>query len=141
MSDFVLDASISLAWFIDDPVPALARRAKERLLKGETALVPALWLFEVGNGFVTAERRRLITSLELTACCDELEVLLSGGLEVAAQYRKSYIRDLTASAGKYSLTGYDASYLELALREGLPLVTLDRTLQAAAKKAGLPSFS
>ena len=41
-------------------------------------------------------------------------------------------------AEKYSLTIYDAGYLELAIREGLPLATLDKELRMAASALGVP---
>ncbi|HKE09464.1 MAG TPA: type II toxin-antitoxin system VapC family toxin [Candidatus Acidoferrum sp.] len=138
MSDFVLDASISLSWFVDNPVPDAARDVRDLLVKGRTGLVPALWLFEMANGFLTAERRQILTSLEVSACVDELEILLAGGIEVAHYSQAAQVRDLTITGRRYSLTGYDASYFALAQKERVPLLTLDRSLQAAAKKAGLP---
>jgi predicted nucleic acid-binding protein len=140
VSDFVLDASVALSWFVDNPVPETARKARDLILSGKTALVPALWIFEMANGFVTAGRRKVLTLVEASACCDELEILLGSSLEVALRHPKTQVRDLAASANRHSLTGYDASYLELALSENLPLVTLDKSLLAAAKKAGLPSL-
>jgi len=138
VSDFVLDASISLSWFVDNPVPDAARDVRDLLVKGRTGLVPALWLFEMANGFLTAERRQILTSLEVSACVDELEILLAGGIEVAHYSQAAQVRDLTITGRRYSLTGYDASYFALAQKERVPLLTLDRSLQAAAKKAGLP---
>jgi predicted nucleic acid-binding protein len=44
-------------------------------------------------------------------------------------------------ARAYRLSAYDAAYLELALRRGLPLATLDDKLRAAASAAGVPAFA
>ncbi|HAH09663.1 MAG TPA: hypothetical protein DCL54_06010 [Alphaproteobacteria bacterium] len=46
-------------------------------------------------------------------------------------------RDTVHLAQKYTLTVYDAAYLEMAMRLGCGLATLDKALRAAAKQAGL----
>ena len=138
MSDFVLDASVSLSWFVDDPVPVAAMEIRSLLVKGQRALVPALWGFEMANGLVTAERKRVLTSFDVSACCDEIEILLADSLELVADSPRNIVRTLFTSARAHSHTAYDASYLELALRERLPLATLDRSLQISAKGAGVP---
>ncbi len=137
MSDFVLDASVALSWFVDSPVPVAAREVRELLVKGQTALTPALWIYEMSNGLVSAERRKVLTPIEIGACCDELEILLASGIEIAAQPSRLHIRSLLQAAQVHVLTGYDASYLELAKDKKLSLATLDRSLRAAAKKAGV----
>jgi predicted nucleic acid-binding protein len=136
--DFVLDASVSLSWFVDNPVPSAAIEIRRLLVKGQSALVPALWAFEMANGLVTAERRRLLTSSDVADCCDEIEILLAGPLELVADSPRNIVRTLPTSARTHSLTAYDAMYLELALRERLPLATLDRSLQSSAKGARVP---
>ncbi len=138
MSAFVLDASISLSWFVDDPVAVAAVEIRSLLVKGRRALVPALWAFEMANGLVTAERKRVLTSVDVSDCCDEIEILLADSLELVADSPRNIVRALFTSARTHSLTAYDASYLELALRERLPLATLDRALQISAKGAGVP---
>jgi predicted nucleic acid-binding protein len=51
------------------------------------------------------------------------------------------LSDTLQLARRYTLSAYDASYLELALRLGISLATLDVDLQAAAKKAGVKKFA
>jgi len=137
VSDFILDASVSLSWFVDNPVPVAAVEIRSLLLKGQSALVPGLWVFEMANGLVTAERKRVLSSSDVSDCCDEIETLLSGALELAAESPRNIVRILFASAHSHSLTAYHASYLELALRRRLPLATLDRSLQISARRAGV----
>ena len=137
MSNFVLDASVSLSWFVDDPVPIAAVEIRNLLVKGQNALVPALWAFEMANGLVTAERKRVLSSLDVSDCCDEIEILLTGSLELVADSPRNIVRILFASAHAHSLTAYDASYLELAMRRNLPLATLDKSLAAAAQREGV----
>ncbi len=138
MSDFVLDASVSLSWFVDDPVPVAAMEIRTLLVKGQSALVPALWAFEMANGLVTAERKRVLTAFDVSACCDEIEILLVDSIELVGENSRNFVRTLFTSARTHFLTAYDASYLELAVRERLPLATLDRSLQISAKGAGVP---
>ena len=137
MSDFVLDASICLSWFVDNPVSDSAREVRDLLLQGRTGLVPPIWLFEMANGFLVAERRQFLNPVDVSACLDELEILLAGQIEIVHVIQPGQVRDLTVTGRSYALTAYDASYLALARKEGLPLLTLDRTLQSAARKAGV----
>jgi predicted nucleic acid-binding protein len=137
VSNFVLDASVSLSWFVDDPVPAAAVEIRNLLMKGQSALVPALWAFEMANGLVTAGRKGVLTPLDVSDCCDEIEILLVGSIDLVADSPQNIIRVLESSARAHSLTAYDASYLELASRRKLPLATLDRSLQISAKAAGV----
>ena len=60
MNRFVLDASVALAWFVNNPVPPYALRVRQLLLDGARALVPALWQLEMANGLAVAERRRIL---------------------------------------------------------------------------------
>lgn len=65
MNGFVLDASVALRWFLDDPVPNYANRIKQLFLKGARAVVPALWHLEMSNGLVVAERRSILTTADV----------------------------------------------------------------------------
>lgn len=65
MIAFVLDASVALAWFLDQPVPAYAQRVRTALLKGERAAVPSRWHLEMANGFAVSERRGILKSADV----------------------------------------------------------------------------
>lgn len=96
--------------------------------------VPALWLLEVGNLLLSAQRRQRITAdkrRELAAAAAALRIKVD-----REPVASSALDDIAASHG---LTAYDAAYLELALRRGLPLATLDDALIAAMRKAGIPA--
>ena len=58
MTSFVLDASVALAWVLDNPVPVYALEVRQELFRGKRGLVPALWHLEIANGLAMAERRR-----------------------------------------------------------------------------------
>ena len=133
---FVLDASVSLAWFADDPVPGLALRAKRSLESGSAALVPALWHLEMANGFALAERRLALTAAFIDSCLDDIEKLLASVIDSSSITLS--LRQAQAVARTFGLTAYDAVYLETARQEHLPLATLDRALARAAAQAGVP---
>ena len=135
MKSIVLDASVALAWSLDRPTPAYADHVARLLLSGVQAIVPMLWPLEMANGFAVAERRRLLTSSEIVEALRHLDVILAQSIEVGAE--SFSIRTVLGSARAFSLTAYDAVYLETALRHGLALATLDRALRAAAAKAGV----
>ena len=69
-----------------------------------------------------------------------LEMLEDVDIKVDAATFIRALSDTLQLARRYQLSAYDASYLELALRQGLPLATLDQDLQKAAKKAGVKRF-
>jgi predicted nucleic acid-binding protein len=132
---FVLDASVALAWFIDHPVAPYANRVKQLLLSGNRAVVPALWQLEVTNGFLVAERRGTIASLDISQALQSLEIML---LQVIDNNQEPVsMRRVLALARQFRLTAYDAAYLDTARDLQLPLATLDNRLAQAATEAGV----
>jgi predicted nucleic acid-binding protein len=128
---FVLDASVALGWALEEDAHPLPARALALLLETE-AWVPGLWWFELRNALVMNERRGRL---------DEGDTALF--LSSVARFPVSLDRDpdeasLLMLARRHRLTVYDASYLELAQRLGLPLATLDRELRSAAGACGVP---
>jgi predicted nucleic acid-binding protein len=130
---FVLDASVSLAWFVDDPVPDLAVRVKHALGSGSIALVPALWHLEMANGLALAERRGKLPPSTIDRSLSSVEVLLGSAVETSTA--TILVRQAHATARAFGLTAYDAVYLDTAQREHLPLATLDGDLKRAATSA------
>ena len=135
MSDFVLDASVALAWVLDRPEPIYALQVRKELARGKRGLVPALWFLEVANGLAMAERRGDLTSVEVDIALKQIESTAASSLNTDTGL--TALRDALTGARTWQLTAYDASYLDLARREGLPLATLDKSLASAAKKAGV----
>jgi predicted nucleic acid-binding protein len=137
---FVLDASVTMRWFLGDGSSRDLRYASAVLdgMKEATALVPVTWGLEVANVIAGAEARALVTEARSEAF---LEMLAGADIAVdGATFASSFSGTLQV-ARRYRLSSYDASYLELALREGLPLATLDDHLQKAAKRAGVERFA
>ncbi len=136
MNRFVLDASVALAWFVDPSVEPLAARIQRFLVQGDRAIVPHLWRPEVANGFVTAQKRGVLTAVRTAQAFAELDFLLAQSIE-NVNHNLS-IQRIVTTAQSFGLTAYDATYLETAREQQLPLATLDRRLAAAARQAGIP---
>ena len=139
MKRFVLDASITLAWFLDRPIAQYAEHVRQLLLRGNRAVVPALWQLEIANGFVVAERRGLLTLSDTTEALQNLDIVMAQAIESSRDTVP--MRGILHAAREFRLTAYDAAYLETARRQDLPLATLDRQLLAASAKAGVEIVS
>jgi predicted nucleic acid-binding protein len=136
LSRFVLDASVALAWCFEDESSEAADAILDLLASAE-AIVPATWPVEVGNALLAGERRKRITPAGIARSLG-----LLGELDVRVEEAgmHSSLGDLVALARSAKLSVYDAAYLFLAMREGVPLATLDRALGEAARKAGVASL-
>ena len=126
---FVLDASIPACWAFQDEQDPRADAAYVRI-KTEEALVPSLWWFEIRNILVVNERRKRITESDTGVFMRDL-----AGLRIGVD-REPEEGAVLRLARTHRLSVYDASYLELALREAIPLATLDGELAAAARREG-----
>lgn len=135
MKKFVLDASVTLAWFVDSSVAPLAQHVQALLLQGDRAIVPHLWRPEVANGFVIAQKRGIIGAGKTIEALAEVDILLAQSIEPVSFDLP--IERIVAAAQQFVLTAYDATYLETARTMQLPLATLDRRLRAAAGQAGV----
>lgn len=131
---FVLDASVALAWCFRDEQNAQAHRILRRL-DDEPAVAPSIWLLEVANGLLLAQRRGRLSRAELSQVVGVFEDLPITSQEVNLEQALGSILELGDTHG---LSAYDAAYLELAMRAGLPLATQDRALRAAAERVGVP---
>jgi predicted nucleic acid-binding protein len=126
----VLDASIALAWAFEEEANSEAAVALAHVAS-DRARVPAIWWFELRNVLIIGERRGRGSASSTAAF---LNRLLGFAIEVAPI---SGEMESLALSRKYRLTFYDATYLELAIRDDLPLATLDRALAAAATAEGV----
>jgi predicted nucleic acid-binding protein len=103
-------------------------------MKGDQALVPTLWWFELRNALVVNERRGRITEQQTARFLRNVERL---AITIDGTPDESGVLTL---ARRHRLTVYDAAYLELAVRNALPLATLDAMLATAARSEGVPLF-
>lgn len=127
---FVLDASVAACWVFDDEDHPVAAQALERI-RTDNAMAPSLWWFEVRNILIVGERRSRLTAADTTMFLRELSRF---GVIIDRTPEESAVLGL---ARQHRLTVYDASYLELAQREALPLATLDQDLRTAAAALGI----
>lgn len=130
---FVLDASTTIAWCIPDEVTAPIERVFDEL-KRTTAMAPAIWPLEVANAFLLARRRQRLTDARAVQILEQLQLLPIIVEECSTERAFTVILGL---ARQYNLSAYDAAYLELALRRGLPLASNDRRLSEAARRCGV----
>ncbi len=129
---FVLDCSVTLPWFLEDERTVFT----DSLLfaaKHTEYWVPGIWCLEFPNALLVAERRRRI---ERPRRIEALEQIPKLRIKVDAE--PVDLKSVSAVAEKHDLSTYDAAYLELALRQGLGLITLDRDLADAASAEGIP---
>jgi predicted nucleic acid-binding protein len=140
MAAFVLDASIAVSWcFPGDPSEDTHySRHILALLATHDAIVPQIWGFEIANCiFVSFNKRKRITVKQIDEYLRRLK-----GLPITAEPRDLWSTvDLEAQARNWNLTPYDAAYLDLALRRGLPLATNDDALKKAAIAEGIEVLS
>ncbi len=129
----VLDASVALAWCFEDEANSYTEAVLEALAEGE-ALVPTVWPLEVGNGLLVAERRGRLTQADTVQFLALLQQL---PIAVEPETPERMLGELLSLAREYRLSSYDASYLDLAMRRGLPLATQDKGLRQAAARCGV----
>jgi len=135
--DFVLDASVAIAWVLRDEVSIVSEALLEAFETGN-GYAPAIWPLEVANALLMAERGGRIPeggATELLASLAQLEI----DVEVVSTI--DHLDVELALAREHRLTIYDASYLALAMRLNAPLATLDQRLRAAARNAGVALLS
>jgi predicted nucleic acid-binding protein len=128
---FVIDASIAISWAFDDEEHPGAAAALERL-RDEDARAPALWVLELRNALLAGERRGRIEESGTERFLDRISRL---PIQIDRE-----AGEVLGLARRHRLSAYDASYLELACRLGVPLLTLDRALADAARVEGGRGF-
>jgi predicted nucleic acid-binding protein len=138
---FVLDASVTLSWLLRDTAArdeAYPLAVLNALRDPDTvALVPTTWGLEIANVIARSEAKELVTAAQSGSFISLLESI---PIEVDADTFTHVLSDTLQLSRRYRLSSYDASYLELALRNGGPIATLDDDLRRAANKAGVKIF-
>ena len=135
-ADFVLDASVAIRWALQDGSAAdraYADRVLDSLVSA-SACVPALWHAELVHVLRCAEVDGKIGEAAISAFFLQLNQLSITTDDAAPRALQNSV---AAVSRQFNLTGYDAQYLELALRLQVPLATLDKKLRKRAEKAGL----
>ena len=131
---FVIDNSVVMTWCFKDEENPYADDILDSLEQA-TAYVPSIWPLEVGNVLLVAESKKRLSeadSMRFIALLTELPIIIE------QESPERMIKEIFALARKHELSSYDASYLNLAMRKGLPIATLDDNLIAAAKRSQVP---
>lgn len=134
MSAFVADASVAIAWVHPGQATGETDAMLEGIAGGATLEVPALWPLEVANALLVLVRRGKLTESERAAALKWLR-----GLRVRVDHEMATFAfaKLSELAADNHLSVYDAAYLELAVRRGVPLGCKDGPLRTAAARLGL----
>jgi predicted nucleic acid-binding protein len=132
----VIDASVALAWCFPDEADDDALLVLEEL-RHRNGFVPGHWHLEIANAILTGERRKRLAEADVSRFLGLLSALPLTVDSFTSQRSTSHVLPL---ARANALSAYDGAYLELAMREGLALATLDRKLREAAKASGVPVF-
>ena len=139
MTRFVLDNSVAMRWLVESGKrsnQAYAEAVLKSLVDAE-AMAPNLWRLEAANVLLSAEQRGELETADIERFISQLE-RLPIQVDPLTAYQ-GFSRTLSLSRA-HKLSSYDGAYLELAIREGLPLATLDKNLVKAAKKAGVAVY-
>lgn len=133
---FVVDNSIVMSWCFRDESSKYADKILDSLEQYE-AITPSIWPLEVGNVLLVAERKGRLTE------ADNIRFLnLINDLPITVQQETPdrMLKEILALARECHISSYDASYLDLAMKNGLPIATQDSGLKKAAKRCKVPLF-
>lgn len=136
MSGVVVDASVALAWAFPDEASDYAEEVLIAL-NGGTIVVPALWAIEITNAVLVAERRKRVAQPEVRRFVELLRELT---VVMDSQGVGESVSNILPLGREHGLSAYDAAYLDVAMRHGAPLATLDGGLRKAGRKAGVEIF-
>ncbi len=126
-----------MRWCFENTSTPYAEEVLEQLLLGQQAHVPVLWLYEVVSVLTKAQRTASITAEKAHGFLEDIRSL---DITVDDESFGHIFGDVHRLAVDHGLSGYDAAYLELAVRKGLPLATLDEDLKKAAQTQGVELF-
>ena len=134
MSAFVLDNSVTMRWCLEEN-SRYAEDVLDEIIAGVQAYVPALWFYEVISVMAESERNGSLTTLKARGFFEDLRFLEIQVDPVPERQPVSVAAHWLAI--ELGWTGYDAAYLELAIRKRLPLASLDKDLNRADRRAGV----
>ena len=130
---FVLDCSVAISWCLVDEDNNYANGILT-IMPDSEAFVPGIWSLEIANVLLVAERRNRMTQEQSEEAIALLQSLL---IQVDATTDANALGTTLVLGRQEGLAAYDAAYLELALRLGLPLATNDTRLMEAASRCGV----
>src|SRR4030043_318155 len=137
MQDFIIDNSVVMSWCFKDETSKYTDAVLDYLEKA-TAYVPAIWPLEVSNVLLIAERRNRLRQADSSRF---ISLLFELPIIVEQEAPERMLSEILALAREYKLSSYDASYLDLAMRKGLPIATTDKNIISAAKRISVSILS
>ncbi len=131
---FVVDNSVVMSWCFKDETNKYADTVLNRLTEA-AAVVPSIWPLEVVNVLLVAERQKRLSESDSVRF-----ITLLSQLPIVVEYERpeKMMKELLSLARANNLSSYDASYLDLAMRKGFPIATLDNKLMEAARRIDVP---
>jgi predicted nucleic acid-binding protein len=137
MQNFVIDNSVVMSWCFKDETSKYTDAILGHL-ELATAYVPAIWPLEVSNVLLVAERKKRLSQADSSRF---ISLLFELPIIVEQESPERMLSEILALAREYKLSSYDASYLDLAMRKGLPLATTDKNIIAATKRSNVTILS
>ena len=131
---FVVDNSVVMTWCFEDEANPYADAVLDSLTEA-VAVVPAIWPLEVINVLLVAERKKRLheaDSVRFISLLTQLPIM------VDRSWPERLMKDFLAIGRAHNLSSYDTAYLELAMRQGLPIATMDQKLLEAARQIDIP---
>lgn len=129
--NFVIDNSVIMSWCFKDETSQYSDNILEKLTVS-MAVVPSIWPLEIANVLLEAERKNRLGEADSARFITLINKL---PIKVEQETPERMLKEIFALAREYDLSSYDASYLDLAMRNGLPIATLDEKLRIAAQKS------
>lgn len=126
----VIDSSLALSWFFSGEQNACTIAVRDFVVE-YGGHVPHIWALEVTNVLLQALNRKRLSLEHFDLAIEQYRLFPLYIDQKSTDMVWTATKDL---ARKYGLTTYDAAFLELAIRRGVPLASLDRDLRDAAKK-------
>lgn len=126
----VVDNSVFLAWCLGEEDDLVAVETMLHIAN-EGGVAPRIWWYEFRNALLVNERRGRISAEQTSKV---LAASLALNMEIDESHDEAQLLDF---ARRFDLTVYDAAYLEVAFRRGLPLATFDHQLHKAANIIGI----
>ncbi len=129
----VLDCSMALTWCLPGQINPDSRMVLDHV-KREGALVPAIWHLEIANVLGLKFRDGNLSGPATDAAVSLLKAL---DIVTDSQYKERTVSNYIGEVLRFELAAYDALYVELALRTGLPLATFDKAMIVSARRFGV----
>jgi predicted nucleic acid-binding protein len=134
LKTLVVDGSVMLGVVLEDEHSSATAATIEELRKPRFLPIPAHWWIEVTNGLLMAERRKRVSRAGFS---EAINFIRGFRMTVDPETDTNVAGETLNLARQYNLTIYDAAYLELAIRHGSVLATVDKALTKAAGAVGV----